>query len=342
MAYLNVLNDIKTCINLGVPGRVPIFGLGLQFNIRMAGLSHREYTDSIEKMVQCEIDAVEKYDYDWVIPFPDDFIAIEPLGVKTKDEENLPRAAYEYLPATSGALDMLKMPDANSDGRMPAYLEVLSRIKQELGDSICLSGQIAAPFTSVALVFGVENTLLLIYENPQLLKQAIQFFSDLQIEWGRAQIKSGTDALWVGDCVASSSFLSPVHYTEFAAEGALQVCTALKEDAFMIYHAGESSLEQLKCMAEINADALNVGEKIDIAKAKHTIGDKVALMGNLAPVEVLLEGTPEDVERETFRIMEAGKRGGGYIFNTGEGIPRQVPEQNIKTMIETAQKHRYY
>lgn len=55
-----------------------------------------------------------------------------------------------------------------------------------------------------------------------------------------------------------------------------------------------------------------------------------------------MNGTIEDVERETKRIMLDGMKGGGYIFNTEENTPIQVPEKNLKKMIETARKYGIY
>jgi len=100
VAYRGVLEDIRKCINLGIPERVPVFALGELFNVRMAGITYREYTDNVSKMAKCEVDAVKKFDYDWVYLNPDDYIEFEPLGIKTKGEENIPLAAYEYLPAS--------------------------------------------------------------------------------------------------------------------------------------------------------------------------------------------------------------------------------------------------
>jgi len=55
-----------------------------------------------------------------------------------------------------------------------------------------------------------------------------------------------------------------------------------------------------------------------------------------AAIEVLMRGSPAEVERETERIMSIGCSGGGYLFNTGEMNPRDVPPENMKAMIRAA------
>jgi uroporphyrinogen decarboxylase len=338
VAYDSVLKDIASCAGLGVPERIPVFGIGLHFNIRMAGITHRQYTNDIDAMVRCEIQAIKQFDYDWSLPFPDDFIEIEPLGVITKDEENIPRAAVGYMEPSRQTISKLKLPDPSKDGRIPAFLQALKRIKAQLGNRVCLTGHVAAPFTATTLVFGVENTLMLLYNDPGLLREATAFLAELEILWATAQIQAGADAIWVGDCCASSSFISSDHFSEFAATPAISVIQQIKKrGAFSFYHAGEKKLSHLKLMADLGASAVNVAEGIDLSRVREVA--KVCLMGNMDPINILWNGTAEDVAAETRKIISSAGRG-RFIFNTGEGIVRQTPEQNVRAMTRAVRNSR--
>lgn len=341
MAYEGVLDDIRTCVNLGIPKRIPVFGIGMPFNIKMAGITHNQYTNDINVMVKTEVDSIRKYDYDWAIPFSDDFLEIEPLGLITKQEENIPVAASTYLAASYKTLKTLELPNCTKSGRMPGLLEVQRKIKNILADTICLTGHVAAPFTAVSLLFGTAETLILIHSDKDLLKEAINFCTELEIQWAQAQLKAGTDAIWLGDCVAGSSFISPQQFAEFAAEPAKKVSQAIKSKGGLVfYHSCENSIEHLKLAAELEFSAINIGEDIDIAEVKKQIGDKVCIMGNIDPIEVLWQGSPKDVEKETIRIIEAAGKKGGFIFNSAEGIVAETPEENLKTMIHSIRKLR--
>jgi uroporphyrinogen-III decarboxylase len=46
-----------------------------------------------------------------------------------------------------------------------------------------------------------------------------------------------------------------------------------------------------------------------------------------------MNGTPDQVANEARRIKSIGKQGGGYIFNTGEMVPRDVPVKNMEAML---------
>lgn len=340
MAYQGVLEDIRKAVALQRPDRVPVFACSEEFDVRMADSVYDVYNRDAKEMARVQIEAIRRFDYDWAWLQVDDCIEFEVLGVGVKGEGNILPATCDYLPATRAALDRLRMPDPRKDGRMPVLLEAIRRIKDEFGDTVCVTGRTAAPFSSATLAYGITETMMLMYDDPELLADTIRFFTELQTMWGLAQIEAGADALWFGDCNASGHLISVDQYAEFAAEGARACAAAYKRaGAFSFMHNSEHDPEHLKAQAATGVSAVSVGPGLDIAVAKAAIGDRCCILGNVDPIVTLLQGSVADVEKATRRIMEAGSRGGGYLFNSGEMIPRDVPEANIKAMVRTARKY---
>ena len=60
---------------------------------------------------------------------------------------------------------------------------------------------------------------------------------------------------------------------------------------------------------------------------------KVSIMGNLDPIEVLMRGTSAQVEKEVERLMTLGQATTGFILNSGEMVPRDVPVENMRAMM---------
>jgi len=79
-----------------------------------------------------------------------------------------------------------------------------------------------------------------------------------------------------------------------------------------------------------------------IAVAKEAMGDTVCLVGNIDPIDVLMRGTPDQVRQEAQRIIEIGKQCRGYMFNSGEMVPRMTPEENMIAMMEAAREFGTY
>ncbi|MCL5271332.1 MAG: hypothetical protein M1457_12460, partial [bacterium] len=55
----------------------------------------------------------------------------------------------------------------------------------------------------------------------------------------------------------------------------------------------------------------------DLAAIKKAYGSRLSLMGNLHTTDVMLRGTPDDVERAARRAIDDAAEGGGFILSTG-------------------------
>jgi len=339
VAYAGVLDDIKKCINLQVPERLPVFALSEEFDVRMADEMYCRFDSDAEVMSRVIIDTVKKYDYDWAWLQVDDCIVYEILGVGCEGSGNILRATRKYLPATNETLRSLRIPDFKKKGRAPAFLEAISRVRDAFGDTVCVCGRVEAPFSSVGLTFGLTETMALIFDAPGFLKEACKFFKDLQIEFGRMQKEAGAHALWYGDCNAGSHLISLNHYKEFAYPYAGEVAKACKEMGIMtIYHASEDKLPFIDTMADMDIDILSLGENTDIVAAHRLIRNKKCICGNIDPIQLLQRGTPEMIRNEVKRIIENVSIKGGHIMNSGEMIPRDVPEENMIAYLTSARR----
>ena len=80
MAYEGVLDDVKTCINGGIPQKLPVFAMSQVFDAVNAGYNYEELLIDKEKLIDCVIRGIECYDWDWGWAPVDDSATFEPLG----------------------------------------------------------------------------------------------------------------------------------------------------------------------------------------------------------------------------------------------------------------------
>lgn len=338
MAYDGVMDDMRACVNLGKPERLPVFACSEEFDVRACGngTTYEQYCTDGKRMAEVQIAAVERFDYDWSWMQVDDCIMFEVLGVGVKGDGDILRATCEYLPAERSTLDRLKQPDPKKDGRLPVLLEAISRVKQHFGDSVCVCGRTEAPFSSAGLLYGLDTAMMMIYEDPDLLRDTMEFFVEAQTAYGLAQFEAGADALWFGDCNASSHLLSPKYYEDFAFEPARRMTTSYTDaGGLVLYHASEEGAS-LPIMTNLGVSALTAGPGMDAADAIEVMRDKVCFLGNLDPIGVLMNGTPEQVDAEARRIVDIGSNASGHLFNSGEMVPRDTPVENMQAMIAAA------
>ena len=107
-----------------------------------------------------------------------------------------------------------------------------------------------------------------------------------------------------------------------------------------------------KVLAQIAAEETDLTsiEPLEIApmgdcvlkEIKDKYGHKLALKGNLHTTEVLLFGSPQDVEQACKKAIDDAAKGGGFILSTGDQTPRDTPDENIFMMQKVAETYGKY
>ena len=334
MAYQGVMDDIRRAVALEKPEQLPVFICSEEMDVRVCGSRYDRYNSNAREMARVQIEAVERFDYDWAWLQVDDCLEFETLGVGTRGEGDILPATCEYLPMTPESLRALREHGYRVEGRMAVLLEAIAEVKAHLGDTVCVTGRTAAPFSSAALAFGLTETVMLPITDPDFLGEALAFFEDYQIQFGLAQLKAGADALWFGDCNASGHLISPETYAAFAREPARRVSAAYQEaGGIVIYHASEEHPVCVGLQADAGFSILSIGPGLAMEEARRIAGDRVCLAGNVDPIAVLANGSEASVVEETRRIVDHISRHGGHIMNSGEMVPRDTPEANVAAFV---------
>jgi len=340
MAYDGVIDDVRRAIALEKPERIPVFACSEEFDVKWhGGYTYEEVCQDGAKMAEVWIAAIEEFDYDWAWLQVDDCFEFEPLGVGTHGEGNILRATRDYLPATRETLHGLRVPDPHTDGRMPEKLKAIRLVREHFGDRVVVQGSCAGPYSSVALLFGLQETMMLTVTDAELVHEACEFFVELQSRYIAAQIEAGAHAIWLGDCNAFSGFFSLDQFRTFAAPSCAKLVAKARERGAIVHLMNsEIKVPYLLAEAELGVDIVNAGPDADVAEVRKAFTGKCCFSGNLDPIEVLMRGTPEQVAAEAERIARIGSSAGGYLFCTGEMNPRDVPAENMRAMVEAVRR----
>jgi len=107
---------------------------------------------------------------------------------------------------------------------------------------------------------------------------------------------------------------------------------------FVMIHSCGAVSELFDDLVEIGVSCFNPfqPEVMDVADLMGRYRGRLAFHGGLSTQEILPRGTPEDVRRETERLLALG-RDGGYIFAPAHDVPGDVPLENILAFIEVVQ-----
>jgi uroporphyrinogen decarboxylase len=133
------------------------------------------------------------------------------------------------------------------------------------------------------------------------------------------------------------SFLSPEQYLQFVAPYHRRLFEAFP-DALKFLHNDGDAAHLIEVLPQCGMDILHFGPQVPIEWAKAKIGDRVALMGNLDPLRVMLQGSDEQCDAECRRIIQAGKPGGGFVFSTGGELSPGTDPARVRAMARYARR----
>jgi [methyl-Co(III) methanol-specific corrinoid protein]:coenzyme M methyltransferase len=143
----------------------------------------------------------------------------------------------------------------------------------------------------------------------------------------RRQVEAGADVICVEDMSASLDLTSPAIYRKLILAAQQRLVAAI--GAPVILHVCGSNTKILDLLAETGA-ALSLENRTDLAAAVSR--GKCAVIGGVPPVEVLLQGSPDDVRRSALECLQAGV----HILAPGCGVPPMTPDENLHALARTA------
>jgi len=105
-----------------------------------------------------------------------------------------------------------------------------------------------------------------------------------------------------------------------------------------IYHNDTPCPHLLESLVDANFDVFNFSHEVDIAQVKTAMGHRVALMGNVPPLDLGVRGRPEEVAQWAKQCLDEAAPGGGMILSFGGGVsPGTLPE-NIDALLAAARE----
>ena len=91
-------------------------------------------------------------------------------------------------------------------------------------------------------------------------------------------------------------------------------------------------------MGEMGCEIVDLDSPGPMAQGRGEMGPKQILLGNIDPVRVLRNGTPESVYEAVAECHRGA--GGRFIVGAGCEVPRDTPAENVRAMARYAREHR--
>lgn len=239
----------------------------------------------------------------------------------------------------------LKVPDPEKDGRMPMVLENFAWLAQKLPEYgyEVTAGFLHAPFDVALLVRGATELMTEVITDPEGVHAMMEVITETCIRYINKQYEVvGGTMVQIMFSDDSGAQLSPKLWWEFSGQYIKRLVEGMPKGVIILAHNCDRVGHILDMYPETGIDGLHFAPDISVAEAKRRVGDKLCLIGNMAQLDTLLNGTPEDVDEECHRMIKEGAPGGGYILSASGCLSGGTPVENIDAMVRAAEKYGRY
>ena len=213
-------------------------------------------------------------------------------------------------------------------------LETFAAIEPKYKENYLIMPGITGPYSQLVFMMGLENVLIMMYDDPDGLKEAIAKRVKHAISWLDDLIALGAETVWLGEGAASSSVISPACYAEFVAPYAKAVMDAAKERGIPCFmHVCGNIVPEIREIASTGCTAIDIDYMVPMDLVRQYCGEKACLKGNLNPVDLLTK-TEEEVYQLCCQIYEETE--GPMILGTGCLVAPKTPVVNIDAMVRAS------
>lgn len=302
-----------------------------------AGVSHLDYFLDPEVWFRANLKVAQ--DFPEAIPFPSWWVeygmAAEPsgLGGRISFFPDQTPGMTATLRRLEDVADLAPM-DPWRDGFMALTLHRYRMQRDRVRNAGFVMPVVTArgPLCTTAFAYDVNNLMTAVLDDPEGVHRLLAYVTDGIIAWLKAQAEvlgPGVEGIFLLDDVVG--FLSRNAYDEFAAPYLKKIRAAFPSDWVAVYHNDAGVRQFLDKLPDTGFDVLNFSHKVDIADALEKTGGRMTLMGNVAPLELGVRGTPEAVTAAARAVLE--KTGGrNLILSLGGGVSPGMPAENIRAL----------
>jgi uroporphyrinogen-III decarboxylase len=350
---------ILTAINLKEPDIVPLAPyIGSWYAPKLCGLSISDYTlGSNRDRARILLEAQRRYGYDWIMVEPG-----QPYGWrKTVTIRDVGRS-YVATDKYDGTTKILPKDDAphtpfgghkfEDIERIPIQdyrdilrsgaLEPVEIVSKKVGREVLVSYEVACPWSTSRRWIGLIDWIKALYRSPDLPEKVMKHAFEINLEFAKAAVQGGAEALWLEEGSVGTDTISPALYERFPFAYECSFIKKLRElGVRVIFSVTGNIMPILDRIVETNADAYHFEESkkgftIDIYLIRERLKSKKCFFVPFDQINLLRSGSRESVRNIVTEILSRIAPGGGMVLSTGSPVLRDTPVANFRTMIKVA------
>lgn len=203
-------------------------------------------------------------------------------------------------------------------GMLETYRLIPKKIKEERAVLTALTGT----FSHLAFLYGVQNLLIQLIDNPEEVKQALNRRHKVVLQQAEEIREAGARFVWIGEGLGSGSLISPEQYEEFVLPYEQDIAAFFrKRGVLTMLHICGNTNHALPLIAASGVDGFDLDYPVPVERAIEHLSPNMSIKGNINP-GLFLPNRLEELKDACVTLKGKTKNLPGFIMSTGCLVPR--------------------
>lgn len=310
----------------------------MMFAADVFGVKYEVYARDYRVLAEAQVKTAELFGLDHISAISDPAREAADLGSKIQWYEDQPPAVLEEeaLFADKLVLARIKSSRPFTGERMEDRIRGVELLRQRAGRNLLVEGWVEGPCAESADLRGINRLMTDFTDDPEFVNELLAFTVEVAKEFAAEQVRAGADIIGIGD--AAASLVGPRVYKEFIWPFEKQLVDFIHGIGGRVrLHICGNTRRILDGMGRLDCDQVDIDFPVRMELAVAQMGREQVLAGNIDPVRVLRDGSPESIARVLEDLWQ--QAGSHWIVSAGCEVVRDTPHANLHAMVEFAQSH---
>ncbi|MFN8257108.1 MAG: uroporphyrinogen decarboxylase family protein [Bacteroidales bacterium] len=227
----------------------------------------------------------------------------------------------------------LKMPNPETDGLLPFMLNRLIICLPEIeasGHHIRFSVS-RGPLNIASFLMGTTELLTAMIMEPEMIHKLMRIITDFLVSWHKLQwnsIPTIQGIMMLDDIVG---FIGENEFLEFGFPYLKEIYDL--DAKVKLFHNDADCRASIRHYPALGINLYNPGLDLSINEMVEMTQNKITVLGNLPPRDVLAAGSPDEVAKTTIEMIAKTKYHNRIMPSCGGGMPPKVSTENLLAFI---------
>ena len=236
-------------------------------------------------------------------------------------------------------IDDLQIPNPKTDGLLPFMMNRLKLAQPEIEDMghKIYFAVARGPLNIASYLMGSTEFLTLMMMQPEKTQKLLSKITHFLKDWLHLQIETfpSIDGIFLLDDIIG--FIGETEFCTFGMPYFKQLFDVDVSVKFL--HNDASCRVSAAFLPEMGINLFNMGFDITLNELKKLTQNKVVMLGNIPPRDVLAKGKPEDIQKSLTDLIASLQDKSKVILSCGGGMPPGVSSSNISAFLKTIEKN---